>query len=229
MLEPCILAVGDWNFVTGGLDRLSVNGHSDPSPHPYAKNYLDMHNLIDIFRYYDDESVVMTYKAEGLQRWARLDRWYAQPDLLDVCIVLPNLSAACISDHEVIRLQYGNPFKPDEPVNPIYRMSVPLIKQLGIDKSSVRATTESFLNIHANRIRAEFDPAQILKVYDSMKADLISYYKYLDKTYRDLRAQRMRLAIKLSQFDTSPDAPLISTQLVQKEQPGCTLKKCNVN
>ena len=58
-----------------------------------------------------------------------------------------------------------------------------------------------------------------------MKADLISYYKYLDKTYRDLRAQRMRLAIKLSQFDTSPDAPLISTQLVQKEQARVYLKK----
>ena len=108
-------------------------------------------------------------------------------------------------------------------------MSVPLIKQLGIDKSSVRATTESFLNIHANRIRAEFDPAQILKVYDSMKADLISYYKFLDKTYRDLRAQRMRLAIKLSQFDTSPDAPLISTQLVQKEQARVYLKKMQRN
>ncbi len=224
MLEPCILAVGDWNFVTGRLDRLSVNGHSDPPPHPYAENYLEMHDLIDIFRYYDDESVIMTYKSEGLQRWARLDRWYAQPDLLDLCTVLPNLSAAGISDHEIIRLQYGNPFKPDEPINPIYRMSVPLIKQLGIDKSYVRVTSESLLNIHANKIRAESDPAQVLKLYDSLKADLIAYYKYLDKIHWDLRAQRMRIAIKLSKFDTSPDAPPISSQLVQKERARVYLK-----
>jgi len=125
MQEPSILAVGDWNYVSDRLDRLNINGHSDPTPHPLSEQFLESHELIDIFGYYDDEAVTMTYKSEGIQRWARLDRWYAQPDLMDDCMVLSNISAAGVSGHEIIRLQYGNHFKPNTPLNPVYGCQLP--------------------------------------------------------------------------------------------------------
>ena len=190
MQEPSILAVGDWNYVSDRLDRLNINGHSDPTPHPLSEQFLESHELIDIFRYYDDEAVTMTYKSEGTQRWARLDRWYAQPDLLDECMVLSNLSAAGVSDHEIIRLQYGNPFKPDTPLNPVYRMSVALIKQLGIENSSVHAMTKQIIANCASKLQAESDQQLILKLYDSFKSDSTAYCSSLDNRYKKLKRAR---------------------------------------
>ena len=109
MQESSIIAVGDWNFTTDRLDRINNHGYVDPEPHPIASGFLDSFELIDIFRYRDEESVEMTHSVPSEGRWARLDRWYAQPDLLDDTMVLPTLSAAGVSDHDVIRLQYGNP------------------------------------------------------------------------------------------------------------------------
>ena len=75
MTEPNLIMVGDWNFVSDRLDKLNLNGHVDPSPHPIAEKMLNDAELIDILRYYDDESVITTYKAEGRPSWSRLDRW----------------------------------------------------------------------------------------------------------------------------------------------------------
>ncbi len=32
--EPSLMAVGDWNYTSDRLDRLNVNGHVEPDPHP---------------------------------------------------------------------------------------------------------------------------------------------------------------------------------------------------
>ena len=126
----------------------------------------------------------MTYSMPSEGRWARLDRWYTQPDLLDDSSVLPTISAAAVSDHDVIRMQYGNPFKTEIPTNPIYRMSVSLIKLLGMPKSEVRLTVARLIDIHEPTIMAEEDPATVLDLYDKFKEDIRLYFKRCDDKYR---------------------------------------------
>ena len=172
---------------SGSRAKLNLNGHVDPSPHPIAEKMLNDAELIDILRYYDDESVITTYKAEGRPSWSRLDRWYSHPDILDDLAVLPNISAPAISDHDIIRIQYGNPYRPDKPTHPIYRMSVSLIKQLGISGSRVRENTELLLADSAALIRDSLDPNSVLTLYDALKDDLKKYFQSTDKMYKQLR------------------------------------------
>jgi exonuclease III len=217
MDEPSLMAVGDWNYTTDRLDRLNVSGHVEPEPHPKSVKFLLDVELIDTLRYRDDEIVTMTYSMPSQNRWARLDRWYTQPDLLDESTVLPTISAAAVSDHDVIRLQYGNPYKSPKPTNPIYRMSVSLIKQLGMPKSKVRQTVERLITEHEALIEAEDDPAKVLALYDTFKETIRLYFKRCDDKYKRARKSRLKEAIKLAEFEIGPNAPVISIQLAQKE------------
>jgi exonuclease III len=81
MSEPSITAVGDWNYTSDRIDRLNINGHVDPVPHPKSERFLLDSELIDTLRYRDEEIVTMTYSVPSECRYARLDRWYTQPDL----------------------------------------------------------------------------------------------------------------------------------------------------
>ena len=218
MNETSMTAVGDWNFVLDRLDRVNVNGHVDPTPHPLSEQFLDDAELIDLLRYYDGEIVTMTHSAPSQGRWARLDRWYTQPDLLDRSSVLPTISAAAVSDHDVIRLQYGNPYQSEKPTRPIYRMSVALIKQLGIHKSLVRETTTRLLDKHAKLIDNEQDPAKVLKLYDQCKLEIREFYQRCDTKHIKARKFKLRAAIKLADFDIGPNAPRLSKQITDKEK-----------
>ena len=225
MQESSIIAVGDWNFTTDRLDRINNHGYVDPEPHPISSGFLDSLELIDIFRYRDDEAVQMTHSVPSEGRWARLDRWYAQPDLLDDTMVLPTLSAAGVSDHDVIRLQYGNPYSNDKPVHQIYRMSVSLIKQLGINTSKVRKTTLNLLGKYDNLIDSEQDPTKVLRLYDRCKSEIKEFYQRSDDKYGTARKLLLKQAIKLAEFDISPNAPLISEQLIRKEEAKKLIKE----
>ena len=225
MQESSIIAVGDWNFTTDRLDRINNHGYVDPEPHPIASGFLDSFELIDIFRYRDEESVEMTHSVPSEGRWARLDRWYAQPDLLDDTMVLPTLSAAGVSDHDVIRLQYGNPYRNDKPTHQIYRMSVSLIKQLGINTSKVRKTTISLLNKYECLIDREHDPVKVLRLYDKCKSEIKEFYQRSDDKYGKARKLLLKQAIKLAEFDINPNAPSISEQLTRKEEAKKIIKE----
>ena len=225
MNSPNLIVVGDWNFVSDRMDKLNLNGHVDPDPHPTAEKMFDDLELIDILRYYDDESVITTFKAGGRPYWARLDRWYAHPDLLDDLVVIPNISVPSISDHDIIRIQYGNGYKTDKPTNPIYRMSNALIKQLGLPESEVRKTVEVVLAQTSTILNHTHDAAAVLAVYDDMKNDLKKYFKQLDDKYKKLKSIKMAKAIKLSSFTTGPDAPPIADQILEKEKAIEYIKK----
>jgi exonuclease III len=217
MTETSLIAVGDWNYTTDRLDRLNANGHVEPEPHPKSAQFLMDAELIDTLRYRDDEIVTMTYSMPSQNRWARLDRWYTQPDLLDTATVLPTISAAAVSDHDIIRLQYGNPYKAPKPTNPVYRMSVSLIKQLGMADSKVRQTVDRLIAEHDTNIMGEDDPAKVVILYDSFKETIRLYFKRCDDKYNKARKSRLKEAIKLAEFEIGPNAPAISTQLAQKE------------
>ena len=225
MQESSIIAVGDWNFTTDRLDRINNHGYVDPEPHPISRGFLDSFELIDIFRYRDEESVEMTHSVPSEGRWARLDRWYAQPDVLDDTMVLPTLSAAGVSDHDVIRLQFGNPFQKDKPTHQIYRMSVAIIKQLGMNNSKVRRTTINLLTKYDSLIDREQDPIKILSLYDKCKLEIKEFYQRSDDRYGKARKLLLKQAIKLAEFDTSPNAPSIATQLTRKEEAKKMIKE----
>ena len=218
MANPNLIAVGDWNFVSDSIDKLNLNGMIEPEPQPIAEKMFDDSELIDILRYYDDESIITTYKAAGKPYWARLDRWYSHYDLLGDLAVLPNISVPAISDHDIIRVQYGNPYKTDIPTNPIYRMSGALIKQLAVHDSEIRRNVETVLSQTNTIMKSDLDPDEILIVYDNMKDDLKTYFKQIDDKYKNLKRIKMAQAIKLSSFDIGPMAPPLAEQLLEKEK-----------
>ena len=55
----------------------------------YGEAFLAGNDMIDVFRYYNPDEVATTFRHRNKTVWARLDRWYAEDDLIESLTPLP--------------------------------------------------------------------------------------------------------------------------------------------
>ena len=198
------MAVEDWNYAPSHLDKVTLTGHVNPQPHPKAGEFFEEADLVDLFRYTWPEEVTMTFRHRNTALgWARLDRWYVQPDMLDHTEPLDMVAAAGVSDHDAVGIAYGT-F--DAPVDRKYRpytMSRSLIHQLGRKGSTVRVRTEEILEeAHEDMVTYGVQPAA---AWDRCKACLLALYKQSDERHAQRMRDKMKNAIDLLKFGSNQD------------------------
>ena len=128
---PHLIVGGDWNFCSSNLGKLVDGEFTQPRQHPKCDDYLLDLDLEDVYGHYNEESSEMTFSHVDGSYMARLDRFYAQTDLLEYISPIPTiLVMKGISDHRMV----GMAFKDTEVVEKIkeqhYRMSKPMLKAL---------------------------------------------------------------------------------------------------
>ena len=201
---PKLMAVGDWNFAPSHLDKVTLTGHDNPQPHPRAVEFFEESDLVDLFRYTWPEDVTMTFRHRNTSLgWARLDRWYVQPDMLDHTEPLDMVAAAGVSDHDAVGIAYGTFDAPIKRKHRPYRMSRSLIHQLGRKGSTVRVRTEEILaEAYEDMEEYGVPPAA---AWDRCKACLLALYRQSDERHAQRMRDKMRNAVDLLKFGSNQD------------------------
>ena len=123
----------------------------------------------DIYAYYNGDEAQFTFRHVNGEVKKRLDRFYCSDHITPYCSPMPVLSAALVSDHDVVSISVGEQQAKPAPTSPVYRMSRSFIHQLGKEGSRVRleverTTARSSGIIRENYLRSDY--AAVAAEYD---------------------------------------------------------------
>ena len=202
---PHLIVGGDWNFCSSNLDKLIDGDFTQPRHHPKCEDYFIDLDLEDVYRHYNEESSEMTFIHVDGRYMARLDRFYAQTDLLEFISPIPTIFVMKdISDHQMV----GMSFKDDEVIEKIeehhYRLSKPMLKALTNKESNVHKMIIEIFNEATEwyeNLVAQGEEWASHVTWDLLKLTIRNELKEIDEAYRNRRKLRLKKAIQTLQMD----------------------------
>jgi exonuclease III len=207
--HPNLILCGDFNFVTEAIDKITLNGPSAVNPHPVSTGVLEELDLEDLFRFYHEDEIMITFRHVNKTYFARLDRFYVNPWLTEECEPLPTISGVTVSDHDAIGMAYKSAEPSDRIVEPHYRMSRALLKVLGNPESNAHIQIKDLIAaaLESLQSRREVDPtASSHPVWDDLKSRIRNIFMEYDRIYKNRRKIKVKALIKIMDYSIPSDA-----------------------
>ena len=206
---PNLILCGDCNFVTEQIDKVTANGPTPITPHPASVKVLEDLDLEDLFRFYHEDEVMITFRHVNNTYFARLDRFYVNPWLTDDCEPIPTISGVTVSDHDAVGMKFKSAEPTDRIVEPHYRMSKALLKVLGNPESNAHIQIKDLITaaLESLQYKRSLDrTASSHPVWDDFKSRLRDIFMEYDRVYKNRRKVKVAALIKIMDYNIHSDA-----------------------